>query len=65
MTTPLRTKRIEKLIWILIYGGLFAMLAGAIAHDSSGTAGKTLVVLGGIVAAAGVVLIYVRSKMGD
>jgi hypothetical protein len=65
MTTPLRTKRIENLIWILIYGGLFSMLAGAIAHGSSGTTGKTLVVLGGIAAAAGVVLIYVRSKMGD
>ena len=65
MTTSLRTRRIEKLIWILIYGGLFAMLAGAIAHDSSGAAGKTLMVVGGVVAAVGVVLIYVRSKMGD
>ncbi|MCS4509723.1 hypothetical protein [Xylophilus ampelinus] len=65
MTTPIRIKRIENLVWILIYGGLFSMLAGAIAHDSYGTTGKTLVVLGGIAAAAGVVLIYVRSKMGD
>ena len=65
MTTSLRTKRFEKLIWILIYGGLFGMLAGAIAHDASGAAGKTLLVVGGVVAAVGVVLVYVRSKMGD
>ena len=64
-TTPLRIKRIEKITWLLIYGGLFSMLAGAIFHDVSSPTGKTLLVLGSVVAAVGVVLVYVRSKMGD
>jgi hypothetical protein len=56
----------EKLVWILIYGGLLAVGLGiALQQRGSAALGWTLVVGGGIAAAAGVVLIWVRSKQKD
>jgi len=56
---------IERLVWILIYGGLLAVSLGLFLR--LGTAdghvlGLVLVIKGGIVAAAGVLLIWVRSR---
>lgn len=66
--TPLSARAlawIERLVWILIYGGLLAVslglflrLGGADGH----LLGTVLLVKGGIAAAAGVVLIWVRSR---
>lgn len=56
----------EKLVWILIYGGLLAVGLGvALQQRGSPALGWTLTVGGGIVAAAGVVLIWVRSRQKD
>ncbi len=56
----------EKLVWILIYGGLLAVGLGiSLQQRGSAALGWTLTVGGGIVAAAGVVLIWVRSKQKD
>ena len=54
---------IERLIWILIYGGLLALVLGLATLAGDAHTGWSLVVLGGCVAAAGVVLIWVRSRM--
>lgn len=56
----------EKLVWILIYGGLIAVGLGiALQQRGSATLGWTLVTGGGVVAAVGVVLIWVRSRQKD
>lgn len=56
----------EKLVWILIYGGLIAVGLGiALQQRGSAALGWTLTAGGGIVTAAGVVLIWVRSRQKD
>ena len=55
--------RIERLIWILIYGGLFALVLGLATLSRAPATAWSLIVLGGCVAAAGVVLIWVRSRL--
>ena len=56
---------IERLVWILIYGGLLAVSLGLFLRmqgDDGDVLGTVLVVKGGIAAAAGVVLIWLRSR---
>ena len=56
--------RLEAWIWILIYGGLFAIVLGLATGRENETLGWSLSVPGAVVAAVGVVLIYVRSRLG-
>lgn len=55
--------RLEKWIWILIYGGLFAFILGIATGRTDATLGWSIAVPGGIVAVVGFVLIYVRSRL--
>ncbi len=55
--------RLEKWIWILIYGGLFILILGIATGRTDATLGWTMAVPGGIVALVGFVLIYVRSRL--
>jgi hypothetical protein len=56
--------RLEGLTWILIYGGLLTLVLGLWVEpiDDDDT-GWLLVVGGALAAAAGLVLIYVRSRI--
>lgn len=54
---------IERLAWVCIYGGLFAIVLGIVSGEVHVIAGWSLGVLGAIAVAAGVVLIVVRSRM--
>ncbi|MBA2960784.1 MULTISPECIES: hypothetical protein [Ramlibacter] len=56
---------IDRLIWMLIYGGLFGVVLGVATHGAHVVAGWSLGVLGGIATAAGLVLIGVRSRLGE
>lgn len=58
------TARLDRLIWILIYGGLFAAVLGYASRPSAAATGWTLMVVGGSLSAVGVVLVWVRSRMG-
>ena len=68
-TTPPAAKppkphaRLEKWIWILIYGGLFVMILGIATGRNDAALGWAIAVPGGIVAAVGFALIYVRSRL--
>ncbi|MBA4329457.1 MAG: hypothetical protein C0428_14600 [Polaromonas sp.] len=63
-TTPSKTiARLQQLIWILIYGGLLTLVLGLSVQRSDEVLGWSMVMGGGIVAAVGGVLIYVRSRM--
>lgn len=56
---------VERLAWIAIYGGIFAIIMGFVSGEVHWIAGWSLGVLGGIAVAAGIVLIFVRSRMPD
>jgi hypothetical protein len=56
---------IEKLIWVLIFGGLLVLSLGLFVERQNMAFGWSLVVAGGALAAAGVVLVWVRSRMKD
>jgi hypothetical protein len=63
-STPSRTiARLQQLIWTLIYGGLLTLVLGLSVQRSDEVLGWFMVVGGGIVAAIGFALIYVRSRM--
>lgn len=57
--------RLETWIWVLIYGGLFAVILGMATGRESEVLGWSLAVPGAIVAAVGVVLIFVRARLKD
>jgi hypothetical protein len=57
--------RLEKWIWILIYGGLFVVILGIATGRTDAALGWSIAVPGGIVAVVGFVLIYVRSRLSN
>jgi high-affinity Fe2+/Pb2+ permease len=59
----LSIQRVESLIWPLIYGGLLAVCLGWFLAPIRGPWGELLTTGGLLAAAAGVVLIVVRSRM--
>ncbi|KQP19191.1 hypothetical protein [Pseudorhodoferax sp. Leaf265] len=64
MATPRNLKRLQNLVWILIYGGLLTLVFGlAVGRGEEKVLGHSLVVGGAIVAAIGVVLIFVRARL--
>ncbi len=55
--------KLEKWIWILIYGGLFLVILGIATGRTHELLGWLMATPGAIVAAVGFVLIYVRSRL--
>jgi vacuolar-type H+-ATPase subunit I/STV1 len=55
---------LERLIWIFIYLGLFAVVLGLAMLSRSVRGAWALITAGGMLAAGGVVLIWVRSRLG-
>ncbi|MCT6719185.1 hypothetical protein ACTJKQ_20990 [Acidovorax sp. 22279] len=56
-------QRLQKLIWVLIYGGLLTLVLGIATARTDAATGWVLMVGGGVVAAVGVVLIAVRARL--
>ncbi len=56
---------LEKWIWILIYGGLFALILGIATGRTDPVLGWTIAVPGVVVAVVGFILIFVRSRLKD
>ena len=65
MATPRTLARLDTLIWVLVFGGLFTLVLGIASHDETAIGGWSLSVLGSLATAAGVVLIYVRSRLRE
>lgn len=63
MATVQALARLQKVVWILIYGGLLTLVLGLSTQRTDEVVGWTLVVIGGVLAAVGVVLIWVRSRL--
>ena len=55
--------RLHTLIWTLIYGGLLTLVLGLSVQHLNDPMGWSMVAGGGLIAALGFVLIYVRSRM--
>jgi hypothetical protein len=56
-------KKIETLIWVLIYGGILGAIVGWFLSPVRGPWGELLISAGAIAVGAGGVLIFLRSKM--
>ena len=61
----MKTPTIGKLTWTLVYGGLLVVCLGIAVRRTAEPLGTTLVTSGGVVAAIGFALIYVRSRRKD
>lgn len=55
--------RLQALIWVLIYAGLLTLVLGLSVARIDDALGWSVVAIGGGVAAAGFLLIWVRSRM--
>ena len=65
MTKQRTLDRLDTSAWILISGGVFALVLGIASHPRTTVGGWTLSVLGVVAAVAGVVLIVVRARLTD
>jgi hypothetical protein len=65
MTSARTLAWIDRLVWILIYGGCFGLILGVATGQAHLVAGWSLGVLGGIAITAGIVLIAVRSRLRE
>jgi uncharacterized membrane protein HdeD (DUF308 family) len=64
-TTNARLLRVERTIWVLIYGGLLSIVLGTFIDQQEAQDAELFYQLGGLAVAAGVVLIYVRSRLRE
>lgn len=55
--------RVQVLVWVLIYGGLLTLVAGLAVLRVDTITGLVMAAAGGVLAAAGVTLIWVRSRL--
>lgn len=62
---PMSTARVEVLTWVLIFGGLLVLGLGIAVGRSEALLGWAIGIFGGLAAAVGFVLIWVRSRMKD
>lgn len=55
----------DRIIWSLVYAGLFTLVVGLASREGSPLTAWLLGVLGGLAAAAGFFLIWVRSRLRE
>jgi hypothetical protein len=58
------TKKLDTLIWVLIYGGMLGLGLGWFTQSRSPALGWAMIVAGGVAAACGVLMVAFRSRMG-
>lgn len=64
-TTHTRLARLEQLIWVLIYGGLLSVVLAMFLESTQSQVAGFLYTGGGLAVLAGVILVYVRSRMRE
>ena len=65
MASPRALSRLDKLIWALIFGGLFALVFSLVFRQEGVVLSWGLGTLGAVAAVTGAVLIYVRSRLKE
>jgi len=63
MASEINKLRVERLVWILVYGGLLALVLGMFVQRYDRLLADILQIGGTIVAGTGALLIWVRSRM--
>lgn len=63
MATQHQHSRLHHLIWVLIYGGLLLFVTGLAVNRVDGYMGSIMLVLGALLVAGGVLLVWVRSRL--
>lgn len=54
---------LERLIWLLIYGGLFGAVIGLHTRGQAPTLGTTVALASGVAVVCGIALIWLRSRL--
>jgi len=62
--TPRAVAWMERMTWVFIYVGLFAVVLGLASLTRSAGAAWSMIMVGSLLAVAGVVLVWVRSRLG-
>ena len=57
--------RVDRLIWIAIYGGLFVASVGFALQQGGAGYGWGVVAVGAVATVAGIVMIWIRSRMRE
>jgi hypothetical protein len=58
------TKKLDTWVWVLIYGGMLGLSLGWFTLSGSPALGWAMITAGGVAAAVGVLLVFMRSRMG-
>ena len=64
-TTNLRLLRMERWIWILIYGGLLSIVLSTFVDKTQGQGAPAFLLGGALAVVAGVVMVVLRSKLRE
>ncbi len=64
-STNARLVRIERLVWVLIYAGLLAVVISHFLGDADAVLAQAMVIGGVLSVVSGVALVVVRSRMQD
>ena len=63
MASLLNLKRMQQLIWVLIYGGLLTLVLGVSVQRTDDALGWSMVAGGAVLALIGLGLVFVRARM--
>lgn len=61
--SPATLRRLDILVWVLIYGGLLLLVLGIASHDETPVGGWSMTLVGGVMAVAGIIVVVVRARM--
>lgn len=65
MARPASLRRLQALVWVLIFGGLLTLVLGLSLSRYDADAGLALIASGSLLAAVGVLLIFVRARIRE
>ena len=65
MASKTMLARLQKLIWVYIYGGLLSIVIGTFVRRTDESTAWWMTAIGGAVVLLGVVLIFVRSRLKE
>ena len=63
MASLLTLKKMQQLIWVLIYGGLLTLVLGVSVQRTDAALGWSMMAGGAVLALIGTGLVFVRSRM--
>jgi threonine/homoserine/homoserine lactone efflux protein len=57
--------RLQWLVWVAIYGGLLTISVASFLEQDESTTATAMYVVGGVLVAAGILMIYIRSRLRE